>query len=502
MARDRPASLIRERVARGVLVNSLFTIVLQSLGLVRGFLVAAFLSRTDYGVWGVLIVGLLTVGWLRQFGIADRYLQQDDEDQEVAFQEAFTAELIASVGLAVIWALAVPIFAIVYGESDLLLPGFVMALALPASAFQVGAWVFYRNMDFVRQRVLSAVDPVVGAIAAVALAIAGAGVWAFVGGMFVGAWIAAVAAVWASPYRLRLRLPRRALRAYVHFSLPLVIGAGASAAMMQGTVFTGHAVLGLAGVGAIALASSVSAYADRVDDVLAAALYPAICAMKDRTDLLYESFVKSNRLALIWAAPYGVGLALFAPYLVDLGLGERWRPALELVQAFGLIAAFNHVAFNWGSYYMARAQTRPIAVVKLVSAGAFLAVAIPLLVFEGLTGLAIGLALTTALTIGVRAHYVRQLFPRFRLRAQLVRGFAPTLPAAAAVLAVRWGTDAANVRPAGLGLIEFVLFVAVTLAATAALERRLLGEMLGYLRAGGIGPPRPAPGSTASEPAL
>ena len=499
MAHDRPVGPMRERVARGVLVNSAFNIAMQSLGLIRGFLVAGFLSTTEYGLWGVLIVGLLTVGWLRQFGIADKYLQQDDEDQEVAFREAFTAELIASVGIAVIWALAVPVLAVVYDDNSLLLPGFVMAVALPASAFQVGAWVFYRNMDFVRQRLLSAVDPVVGAVAAVALAVAGAGVWAFVGAMFLGAWSAAAAAVWASPYRMRLRMQRKTLRAYMRFSIPLAVGAGASAAMMQGTVFTADAVLGLAGVGAIALAWTVSSYADRVDEVLSAALYPAICAMKDRTDLLYESFVKSNRLALIWAAPYGVGLALFAPYLVDLGLGEHWRSALQLVQAFGLIAAVNHVAFNWGSYYMARAQTRPIAVVKVVSAAAFLAVAVPLLILEGLTGLAVGLAITTTLTVGVRAHYVRQLFPRFRLRAQLVRGFAPTLPAAAAVLAVRWAADASGAG--SLGLLELALFVAVTVGLTAALERPLLREMIGYLSAGGRSGVRVPPSSAASESA-
>jgi O-antigen/teichoic acid export membrane protein len=480
-----------------VLVNSLFTVLLQSLALVRGFVVAGFLSRTDYGLWGVLFVALRTVGWLRQFGIADRYVQQDEDNQEVAFQEAFTAELIASGGLALIWALALPIVAAVYGESELLLPGFVMALALPASAFQAGVWVFYRNMDFVRQRLLAAVDPVVGAIAAVALAAAGAGVWAFVGAMFLGAWLAAAVAVWASPYPLRLRLQRRSLRPYMHFSLPLVIGAGASAAMMQSTVFTADAALGLAGVGAITLASTVSAYADRVDEVLGAALYPAICAMRDRTDLLYESFVKSNRLALIWAAPYGVGLALFAPYLVDLGLGERWRPALELVQVFGLIAAFNHVAFNWMSYYMARSETRPIAVVKVVSAGLFLVCAIPLLVLEGLNGLAIGLALTTALTICVRAHYVRRLFPRFRLRSQIARGFAPTLPAVAVVLALRWGADAAGAG--SVALLEVALFVAVTLTATALLERPLLREMLGYVRASTRSGALPAAAGTASE---
>ena len=41
-----------------------------------------------------------------------------------------------------------------------------------------------------------------------------------------------------------------------------------------------------------------------------------MCAVADRTELLFETFVKSNRLALMWAMPSGLGLALFAPDLV------------------------------------------------------------------------------------------------------------------------------------------------------------------------------------------
>jgi O-antigen/teichoic acid export membrane protein len=500
MASDRPAGFLRARVARGVMVNSAFTIALQSLGLARGFAVAAFLSRRDYGLWGVLIVGLLTVGWLRQVGVSDRYLQQDEPDQERAFQEAFSAELLAALAFTLIFAVTVPILALVYGEQDLLAPGLVMALALPATAFQAGIWVFYRNMDFLRQRLLAAVDPVVGAAVAIALAASGAGTWAFIGGMLAGTWGAAAMAVWASPYRLRLRLRRRSLLPYVKFSWPLMVGAGASAAMIQGTVLTTHAVLGLAGVGTIALAASVSAYGERVDELLTASLYPAICAMKDRLDLLFESFEKANRVALMWAAPYGAGLALFAPYLADLGLGHRWDSALGLVQAYGVIAAFNHVAFNWGSYYMARAETRPIAVVKGVIAATFLACAIPLIVTDGLTGLAIGLAITTAVSLALRGHYVRRLFPAFRLRRQIARGFAPTLPAVALALAVRFGGEAAGLRTPVRAVLELVVYLAVTAAATFVLERRLVREMLGYLRAGRAGAgglsPRPV-----SEPA-
>ena len=80
--------------------------------------------------------------------------------------------------------------------------------------FQAPLWVYYRRMDFVRQRLLAAVDPIVGFVVSVGLAIAGAGYWAFVGGMAAGDLRCAAAAVWRRPYKLRLRWERGRLGSY------------------------------------------------------------------------------------------------------------------------------------------------------------------------------------------------------------------------------------------------------------------------------------------------
>ena len=84
---------LRRHTARGTLVNAAYFVGLYSLGLIKGFLVAAFLTRTDYGLWGILVIGLGTLLWLKQVGIGDKYVQQDEADQELAFQKAFTLEL-------------------------------------------------------------------------------------------------------------------------------------------------------------------------------------------------------------------------------------------------------------------------------------------------------------------------------------------------------------------------------------------------------------------------
>ena len=85
---------LRQHAARGTVVNTVFLVGVNALALARGFLVAGFLTRGEYGVWGVLTISLGTLLVLRQIGVSDRYVQQDEPDQERAFQVAFTLECI------------------------------------------------------------------------------------------------------------------------------------------------------------------------------------------------------------------------------------------------------------------------------------------------------------------------------------------------------------------------------------------------------------------------
>src|SRR4051812_39358407 len=191
---------LRSHTARGTLVNAAYFVGLYSLGLLKGFVVAAFLTQSDYGIWGILVIGLGTFMWLKQVGIGDKYVQQDEDDQEVAFQRAFTLEL-AFTALAMVGvALLLTVLAVATGEHAILAPGAVLIAMLPALALQMPIWAFYRRMDFVRQRLLLAVDPVVGFVVSVALAATGAGYWAIVIGLLAGAWSGAAVAVAASPY--------------------------------------------------------------------------------------------------------------------------------------------------------------------------------------------------------------------------------------------------------------------------------------------------------------
>jgi O-antigen/teichoic acid export membrane protein len=472
---------LRIHTARGTIVNAAFNVGLMSLTFVKGLIVAALIGASEYGVWGILFIALGTLYALRQVGIGEKYIQQSEADQELEFQRAFTLELVVNLLCALLLLAAVPVIAAVYGRPELVLPGVVFSLMVLGGVLQTPLWIFYRRMDFVRQRLIQAIDPIVGFVVTIALAVAGAGYWSLVIGVFLGTWVVGLVALKSSPYRIALKYDRGTLRRYLEFSWPPFIAAFCTLVIAQGAILAGEAELGLAGAGAITLAATIAQYTDRVDGIITTTLYPAICAVKDRRDLLFESFVKSNRLALMWGVPFGVGLTLFASDLVSFGIGEEWRPAVILLQVFGLNAAANHIGFNWDAFYRALGNTRPIAVVGIVVMLTFLAVPLPLLISDGLEGFAIGMAIMTAVSLVVRTIYLVRLFPAFAMARHAARAIAPTIPAVGVVLLVR-ELETFD-RSLGVALSELGLYGAVTVAFTFLLERDLLREVAGYLRA-------------------
>ncbi len=220
----------------------------------------------------------------------------------------------------------------------------------------------------------------------------------------------------------------------------------------------------------------------------AAPSIPAICAIQDRLELLRESFVKTNRLALMWAMPFGAGVALFAADLVRFGIGEKWSPAVTLLQVTGVVAAISQVGFNWDDYFRARGKTMPLAIAAVASTITFLAVGIPLLFAHGLTGLAVGIAAQCAVHLAFRAWYLSRLFeasassptrygrccPRFRRSSR------------AGGACARDG----GARSASDALAELIGYVVLSALATWLLERGLVREAIGYLMARAS---RPAP---------
>jgi O-antigen/teichoic acid export membrane protein len=470
-----PRSELRRRTARGAVINGAFLAGAEGLVLVQGLIVTVLLGPQALGLYGIVTTTAMTIVALKRVGIDEAYVQQDEQGQEEEFQRAFTLDLAFSAGLAVLIAASAPAIAAVYGDDRLVALTLAVAYLPVAFSLQAPTWIFFRRMDFVRQRMLQATIPVVTFCVTVPLAAAGVGVWSLVIGPLAGNLAGILAANRVSPYPLRLRFDPDVRRRYLRFSWPILVTALALLVVQQGQVLAFDLHFGLAAAGYITLAATLTRYADRADMIVANTIYPAICAVQGRLETLEELFVKSSRLTMMWAIPFCAGFVLFAPDLVKFVLGDKWQPAVILLQGLAAAAAIQQVGWNWFSFYRAGGNPRPQAVESAVMVASFGALALPALIAWGAAGFVWGRIAGALAMLAVRRTYVRRLLPKVELLGLGLRGFVPVAGGAAAAGALRlslWGGP----RPAWQAALEIAVFVGVTAAVTWAIERPLIRE--------------------------
>lgn len=478
-----PGGDLRRRVARGTLVNAAFNVGMQLLGFLRGFIVAGFLTAQEYGLWGLLVISLGTLLWLAQLGIDDKYVQQDHPDQEKAFHLAFTLQCMLAGVFMLVLIIGIPLFSLAYDKPEIIAPGLVLTLAMPTAALDTALWPHYRKLDFVKQRRLGMWDPITAFFVTIILAIAGTGYWALVIGTLAGAWVGAIVAVINSPYRLKLYYEKGTLREYATFSWPILVQNASGVMIAQVPILFVQRNLGTAAVGAIMLAGTISLYANRVDTIVTQTLYPAIARVKDKPQLLFEAFTKSNRLGLMWGVPCGIGIALFADDIVRYLLGDKWAFAIPVIQISAVTAGFNQFGYNWAAFYKAANRTRPIALSGVLMMVAVLGFCIPLTLSDGVRGYAWGMAAATTLLILLRCYWLARLFPAFTMFAHAARAIWPSVPAVAVVLLIRLA-DGGGPRSALMAALEAAAYVITLGIAVFIAERKLVLEVMAYLRGG------------------
>ena len=148
-------------------------------------------------------------------------------------------------------------------------------------------------------------------------------------------------------------------------------------------------------------------------------------------------FVKSNRLSLMWAVPFGVGVALFAQRSGPFRARRQWLPAIPVLTIMGLVTAVHHVGYNWCAFIKARGITWPMAVQAVIVTAVVIGAGIPLMYSDGLVGLAVAFAIGEAVALLTRSFVIARFFNGMRILRHLLRAFAPTVLAAVPILGLR-----------------------------------------------------------------
>jgi len=422
-AGEQVGGSLKARVIRGGLWVAALKGTSRGLGFVRTLILARLLMPKDFGILGIALLAIGAINTFTETGFSAALVQKK-EDIEEYLDTCWTIQAIRGFVLAAILFFAAPLVARFF-ESPASGPVLqVLAISVALSGLQSARTVYYqRELLFDRQFAQDVVSTVADLAVSVTLALAWRNVWALVYGSLAGSAVGLIASYLLQPQRPRLRVDPKAAADLWRFGRWVL---GSSALVFLVTNLDNAVVgklLGESALGLYAMAYTISNLpATEITQVFNRVAFPAFARMQQDLPRIRAAYFYAFRYMAALVLPSGVFLALMAPDLVRVVLGDKWMqavPALRVLAVYGIVRA---VASANGPLVLGLGRPdvdTKIMVIKLLGMGSII---YPLVLSDGIRGVA----------IAVLAPVILSQTYGFTMAARLLRcGTASWLQAAA-----------------------------------------------------------------------
>jgi PST family polysaccharide transporter len=316
------------------------------------FAVLAVLARLlEPAAFGIVALASVYVTFLQVFqdqGFSDAIVQREAlEDDHVHSAFWFST----GCGL-VLFALSVPMAGVVAHivARPALAPvirwlsiDFVLtAVSGPAVA------LLTRALEFRALATRTVISNVAGGLVGVAMAFAGAGVWALVGQVLVQGIVEIVIVYAAVAWRPRLRFSARHQKDLYRFGVNMLVVNVMTFASRQGDDLLVGVVLGPVALGYYTLAYRLLLVAtDFFIATMSAVAFPVFSRLQDEPVRLRQALLEATRLSSTVAVPAFVMMSLTASSLISVAFGPNWGPSVPVLQVLAFIGIV-HSVFYFG----------------------------------------------------------------------------------------------------------------------------------------------------------
>ncbi|WP_334270459.1 lipopolysaccharide biosynthesis protein [Edaphobacter sp. HDX4] len=402
------------------------------------FLLARYISPVSLGIYalgGTLVsVAQLLSGQGMMAALVQRHNLEDGHKGS-----AFLSMLVWSLVLAGVLSLGgralVHLLSKTRVESQVVNVVQILAWSLPLNAISnISVALWRRDLAYKRVAFVTTSSQLVGSLIAVVLAIKGMGVKSLIARQLAEALMMAVLCISAAPWRLLRQSSWRRYREIMRVAAPV---GGINLMLLARTRVDELLIgfwLGAEALGYYALARrQIDTVSALVPTVIGSAFSPILSRLQKDERRLRIVIERGTRLLGIVVFPAFAAVASIAGEWMPAFLGPRWTPAVPLLQAFALIAAFTALLnFNL-SILLATGYPRIRFVLEAIMTGAVLCATVAALPW-GTKAIAYASALAVGITVPLELTWIARRLP-MPIREQL-RILWPSLLTTMAMVAV------------------------------------------------------------------
>ncbi len=318
---------------------------------------ARLLSPTDFGVVGMaaLYTGLVAV--LGQIGMGAAIIHRQDIGQ-IELDTVFWTGLGAGLFVALVsfilapaagWFFHTPLVVVLIRVSSIV---FVID-----SLGAVHRVLMNKELAFSRLAKAEVSAQFAYGLAAVALAVGGAGVWAIVLGQVVRA-VVEVTLLWrVEPWRPRREFSREAFGGLFGFGVRVWAFNFVDYIRENVDNLAVGRLLGTTALGFYAFAYNTANFPRRqLQNVVGRVTFPAFAKAQNDNALLRRTYLKVIRYISLLVFPMLTGLALVAPELIPIVYGDKWIPAVVPLQLLCGAHMLYSLGSNVGAVYLAKGR--------------------------------------------------------------------------------------------------------------------------------------------------
>ncbi|TJW12664.1 MAG: lipopolysaccharide biosynthesis protein [Mesorhizobium sp.] len=401
-------SSITGRLIKGSMWLSLSRAIVNALATLSTFVLARYLAPSDFGLVALATTMLLIVSTVTELSLTQALIRHK-APEESHFSAAWTLNATRGLLLCLFLAACAYPASVLYKEPRL----FGVMLALGFSVLMGGLRnprliMLQRALIFWQEFVLSVAQKFTGFVAAVAIAVIFHSYWALVIGTLVSQATNVITSYLVLPFRPRITF--RHIREFFSFSAWLTAGQIVTTLNWRFDYLLIGKVLGGTALGYYTVGSNLARTPTaETTSPLTQTIYPSFASIRDDPLRLAAAYQRVQALVTAVALPAGVGVAVVADPLVRLALGEKWAPAIFIIQSLASVYALQTLGSLVDPLGMAKGETRLLFIrhtqmlfirVPIIFAG---------LMLYGLQGVIFGRVFTGLLSAFVNMILVRRL---------------------------------------------------------------------------------------------
>lgn len=455
-------SSVADRLLKGSMWLTLSRAIVNGLSTLSTFVLAWYLAPADFGLVAIATTLMLIINAVTQLSLGQALIRHENPG-ESHFSAAWTLGATRGIILALLFAASAYPIAAFYEEPRLV--GVMLALSLGLVISGMGnprRIMLQRDLIFWQEFTLNVSQKVVGFVVTVAIAVIYQSYWALVIGTLAYQLTNLLVSYTVLPFRPRITFKH--IREFFSFSVWLTLGQIVNTLNWRFEYLLIGKLLGATPLGHYTVGNTLSVLPTReATTPLTQTIYPGFASVRDNPERLAAAYQRAQSLLVALALPAGIGMAVIAEPLILLVMGEKWAPAIFIVQALASVFAFQTLGTLVQPLGMAKGETKLLFIRDSQMLVARMPVIIGSLLLWGLPGVVYARVFTGIFAAFVNMFLVRRLVgvPVLRQLGANMRALISVALMAAGVWAVLQYLGPAD------GKLMLLLHVAILVATGA-----------------------------------